>query len=80
MKRVAVCCAVSLGLAFPATAAELPGEADFLLAYQGAAVAAAQMQRSFQPFAQAVEALKQKAAVASYWEDACRSTPQCGSQ
>lgn len=69
---------VGLLIAGPVCAGPLPGEADMALAMRAIGTAAAQLDNAQQAFGQSLEALKQQAAKSAYWEDACRSTPECG--
>lgn len=78
-------CAALVAFAFFARADELPQETNVALSIQAmqtairqTGVASQQFDRAFPDFAQAVAALKSQAAKSGYWEDACRSTPQCG--
>lgn len=66
-------------------AADLPQEANTVLAIQAmqtaikqAGIAEQQFERAFPEFGKNIEALKEKAATSDYWRDACLSTPECG--
>lgn len=74
-----------VGMTGVAAAGEMPGEADLALALRAAGISLTQLDRAQMAFGQSLEALKQQAAKAvelaskvAYWEDACRSTPECG--
>ena len=65
-------------IAVPAMGAEIQGEADLALALRAAGISLTQLDRAQMAFGASLEALKAQAAKAAYWEDACRSTPECG--
>ena len=68
----------ALLLTTPVKGAEINGESDLALAMRAIGTSAAQLDRAAQSFGPALEAAKAQAAKALYWEDACKSTPECG--
>lgn len=76
MRRLIFCSLILCAL--PAYADPLPGESDMALAMRAVGIAAAQLDSAQMTFGPHLEALKALAKKAAYWEDACRSTPECG--
>lgn len=66
-------------MAVPASAQDvpgLPGEYDTKLAINSIAIGVQQLSRGYEVFAASCR--QQRSDKAAYWEDACKSTPQCG--
>ena len=65
-----------------ALAQEVPGETDFNLAINGMLVQSQQLSRAYEVFSKAYVHLKADIETAkretAYWQDACKSTPECG--